>query len=156
VHVFGGAIGVSVILAASAEAFTLMKLAGAAYLIWLGVQTWRAPDPVPEEGTAEGARRAFRQGILVEATNPKTAAFFLAFIPQFVRPEIGFVPAQFVVLGLVSVLLNTGVDVLVAFGAARVRGALLRRAIWARRIRQGSGALMCGLGVTLALARRPG
>ncbi len=154
----GGAIGVSALLLASAEAFTLFKLAGALYLVWLGIRTWRAADaPLPPVSVAAtGSRRALREGILVEALNPKTAAFFLAFIPQFVDPEAGSVAAQFVALGLVSVTLNTGVDVLVTYGAASVRTRLFERPGLLRRLRQASAATICALGLSLVLARRPG
>lgn len=157
VHVVAGAVGVSVLVMASAQAFTLLKLAGAAYLIWLGVKALRTPElalasPGP---AAAGACRAFREGIIVEALNPKTAAFFLAFIPQFVDPVRGGVAAQFVALGLVSVALNTLADIAVTFLASEVRGNLVGRPLLMRRLRQGSGAVLCGLGVSLALARRP-
>jgi len=158
VHVVAGAAGVSAIVMASAEAFTALKFAGALYLVWLGIKTIReARLDVPARVGVTGARRAFREGIVVEALNPKTAAFFLAFIPQFVVPEGpgGAVALQFAILGLVSVILNTAADVVVAFMAARARGALVERPRVIRRIRQGSGAVICGLGVTLAFARRP-
>jgi threonine/homoserine/homoserine lactone efflux protein len=158
VHVIAGAAGVSAIVMASAEAFTVLKFAGALYLVWLGVKTIReARVAVPLGVGATGARRAFREGIVVEALNPKTAAFFLAFIPQFVDPEgpAGAVALQFAALGLVSVILNTAADVVVACLAARARAALVERPRAIRRIRQGSGAVICGLGVTLAFARRP-
>jgi threonine/homoserine/homoserine lactone efflux protein len=154
VHVFAGAVGVSALVMASAEAFTVLKLAGALYLVWLGVKTWREARLVEEAGVeATGAYRAFRQGILVEALNPKTAAFFLAFIPQFVDPT-GYVGLQFVVLGLVSVALNTAVDVVVTYWAAKARDGLARRPQTIARLRQASGAVMCGLGASLLLARR--
>jgi threonine/homoserine/homoserine lactone efflux protein len=155
VHVVAGAVGVSAIVMASAEAFTVLKFAGALYLVWLGIKTIReARLAAPARVGVTGARRAFREGIVVEALNPKTAAFFLAFIPQFVDPA-GDVALQFAVLGLVSVVLNTAADVVVAFMAARARTALVERPRVIRRIREGSGALICGLGVTLAFARRP-
>ena len=158
VHVLGGAVGVSALVMASAEAFAALKLAGAAYLVWLGVKTFRDAQRdvvTSDDASSTGAGRAFREGIVVEALNPKTAAFFLAFIPQFVDPAAGAVAAQFVVLGLVSVALNTLADVVVAFAAASVRGGLTRRPSIVRRFRQGSAAVLCGLGVSLALARRP-
>ena len=78
VHVFAGAVGISALVMASAEAFTLLKMAGALYLIWLGLKTWRqARIAEPTELQTTGVRRGFREGILVEALNPKTAAFFL-------------------------------------------------------------------------------
>jgi threonine/homoserine/homoserine lactone efflux protein len=127
-HIVAGAVGVSALVLASAEAFTLLKLAGAGYLLWLGWRTWReasAPLLAPDVA-AVGTLRAFAEGVVVEALNPKTAAFFLAFIPQFVDPAAGSVAVQFVAMGAVSVLLNTGIDVLVACGAGRVRDTCRR------------------------------
>jgi threonine/homoserine/homoserine lactone efflux protein len=154
VHVLAGAVGVSALVMASAEAFTALKLLGAAYLIWLGIKTFREARVAPPEGVqATGTGRAFREGVTVEALNPKTAAFFLAFIPQFIDPS-QFVAAQFVVLGLISVTLNTAADVVVAYACARARSNLGGRAGVMRRIREGSGLVMCGLGVSLLFARR--
>src|SRR5262249_26960918 len=117
VHVVAGSLGVSALVLASAELFTGLKLIGAVYLVWLGFRTIRSArrDESKElSGSAAaslGSRRAFREGVLVEALNPKTAAFFLAFIPQFVEPTEGHVALQFVLLGFVSVALNTLVDI---------------------------------------------
>jgi threonine/homoserine/homoserine lactone efflux protein len=157
VHVVAGAVGVSALVTASAEAFALLKLAGAAYLLWLGFKTIREARAAaaPLGMAAMGADRAFREGVVVEALNPKTAAFFLAFIPQFVDPSGGGVALQFVVLGLVSVALNTLVDVVVTRMASRARDGLARRPDLIRRLRTASGAVICGLGASLALARRP-
>ena len=91
----------------------------------------------------------------MEALNPKTAAFFLAFVPQFVDPAAGRVAAQFAVLGIVSVLLNTGADVMVAHAAGRVRAGIAGRPGLVRRLREASGAGMVALGLGLLLARRP-
>ena len=96
---------------ASAEAFTMLKILEAAYLGWLGLKAWReARILLPTDVRMTGSRHAFREGLIVEALNPKTAAFFLAFIPQFVAASQP-VAAQFVVLGLISVALNTAADV---------------------------------------------
>ena len=92
---------------------------------------------------------------MVEALNPKTAAFFLAFVPQFVDPGQGSVALQFVVLGCVSVALNTLVDVIVAFAAGRIRDGAAARPALVRRLREASGGAMVALGVGLAFARRP-
>jgi threonine/homoserine/homoserine lactone efflux protein len=154
VHVFAGALGLSALVMTSAQAFTALKIAGAFYLIWLGIKTWReARVAAPAEVTTTGSRRAFREGIIVEALNPKTAAFFLAFIPQFVDPA-GHVAAQFIVLGLISVALNTSVDLVVTVWAAKARHGLVQRPGLITRMRQASGAVMCGLGGALLLARR--
>ena len=157
VHVAAGAAGVSAVVLASAEAFAFLKIAGALYLVWLGIKTFRdsrlAPDLRVE---ATGSRHAFREGIVVEALNPKTAAFFLAFLPQFVDPAAGPVWLQFLALGLISVLLNTAADVVVALMAARARSAALARPTLLQRLRQASGLLIAGLGLSLFFARRPG
>ena len=159
VHVVAGALGVSAVVLASAELFTALKLLGAAYLVWVGVRTVLAArrEALVLEGAvpAMGVRRAFREGVMVEALNPKTAAFFLAFIPQFVDPA-GNVAAQFVLLGVISVALNTWADVVVAFLAGRLRDGAGARPGLIRRLREASGAAMMALGVGLALAKRPG
>ena len=161
-HVLAGSVGVSAIVLTSAELFTVLKLLGAAYLAWIGVRTILAArkDAVAmalgRAGTPPiGARRAFREGVLVEALNPKTAAFFLAFIPQFVDPAAGEVAWQFVVLGVVSVALNTLADVAVAAVAGGMRAGLTDRSSLVRRLREASGAAMIALGLGLLLARRP-
>lgn len=162
VHVLAGALGVSAIVLASAELFAALKLLGAAYLVWIGFRTFRSARrdaaPVLAEGKEKppvGRRLAFRDGVLVEALNPKTAAFFLAFVPQFVDPAEGSLALQFLVLGSVSVTLNTLTDVLVAFAASGIREGAGARPALARRLREASGAAMIALGLGLALARRP-
>lgn len=156
VHVVGGALGVSALILASAELFTALKFAGALYLIWLGIKTFReARDAFDREVIDVGPQPVFREGVLVEALNPKTAAFFLAFIPQFVDPIAGAVALQFIVLGLISVTLNTLADVVVVMMAATAREGLTRRPNVLQRLRQGSGLFIAGLGISLALARRP-
>lgn len=155
VHVIAGALGVSAIILASAELFTAVKFAGALYLIWLGIATfYDARKPLPLQNAPARATRAFRDGVLVEALNPKTAAFFLAFIPQFLDPA-GAPRAQFVALGLISVTLNTTVDLIVVMIASSARAGLSRRPRLFQRLRQGSGLFIAGLGISLALARRP-
>lgn len=162
VHVVAGALGVSAIVLTSAELFTVLKLAGAAYLVWLGLRTILAArkdrGSVLDGGAVAppvGPRRAFREGVLVEALNPKTAAFFLAFVPQFVDVGAGAVALQFVVLGFLSVTLNTLADVAVAFAAGRIRSGAAARPALISRLRQASGGAMIALGLGLALARRP-
>jgi threonine/homoserine/homoserine lactone efflux protein len=157
VHVSAGAFGVSAIILASAQLFTALKLVGAAYLLWLGIKTIREAYVTllgPVEST--GAKRAFRQGIVVEALNPKTAAFFLAFIPQFIEPDAAHVALQFVVLGLISVTLNTAADIVVVLLASAARAGLSRKPHFIRRLRQGAGLIISGLGLSLALTSRPG
>ena len=92
---------------------------------------------------------------MVEALNPKTAAFFLAFIPQFLDPSAGYPALQFMTLGLISVALNTFADVIVVMMASKARASFVRSPHLLQRLRQGSGLFIAGLGVSLALARRP-
>jgi threonine/homoserine/homoserine lactone efflux protein len=162
VHVLAGSLGVSAIVLASAELFTALKLAGAAYLAWLGIRTIQAArrdaSAALRDGPAAppiGPRRAFREGVLVEALNPKTAAFFLAFIPHFVDPAAGNVALQFVLLGFISVALNTLADIVVAFAASGIRAGAAERPALIRRLREASGVAMVALGIGLALVKRP-
>ncbi|MBV8448637.1 MAG: LysE family translocator [Hyphomicrobiales bacterium] len=162
VHVLAGSLGVSAVVLASAELFTALRLIGAAYLIWLGVRTFYSARREAKAGLDGGAGtqsigpwRAFHEGMLVEALNPKTAAFFLAFIPQFVDPTNGHVALQFVALGCVSVALNTLVDIAVTFGASGIRKGAAMSPKPIRRLREMSGAAMIALGIGLILAKRP-
>lgn len=157
VHVLAGALGISALVLASAELFTALKWVGAAYLVWLGVRTMMAARrnvPGADAAPALGTRRAFREGVVVEALNPKTAAFFLAFIPQFLDPSAGAVALPFILLGSISVLLNTLADIVVAIGASRIREGAASRPGFIRRLREISGASMIALGAGLALAKR--
>jgi threonine/homoserine/homoserine lactone efflux protein len=156
VHVIAGGIGISAIVLASAQLFTVLKFCGALYLVWLGIRTFReAGIPPAMQKSYGGVRRALYEGILVEALNPKTAAFFLAFIPQFIDPAVPDPALQFVVLGLISVALNTAADIVVIAFAATTRNQFTTRPQLLRRLRQGSGLFIAGLGISLALVRRP-
>ena len=155
VHVTAGGLGVSAIIMASAEAFAALKFAGALYLIWLGIRAFREAGELPSEPKPAGTARAFREGIMVEATNPKTAAFFLAFIPQFIDASAAHPALQFMMLGLISVTLNTLADLVVVALASATRANVMRRPNIFRRLRQSSGLFMIGLGASLLLARRP-
>jgi threonine/homoserine/homoserine lactone efflux protein len=154
VHVIAGAAGVSALVMASAEAFTVLKIIGAVYLIWLGIKVWcQARRFAPIDVHTTGALRALRDGIVVEALNPKTAAFFLAFIPQFVDASRALA-GQFIILGLLSVSLNTIADIMVVCWTAMARARLGHRAMVIVRARQASGIVLCGLGASLLVARR--
>jgi threonine/homoserine/homoserine lactone efflux protein len=156
VHVIAGGLGVSAIILASAQAFAALKFAGALYLVWLGIRTFRDAGRLPAESTGSaGAKRAFLEGIAVEALNPKTAAFFLAFIPQFLDPAAPGPALQFMALGLISVTLNTMADVIVVLAASAARRQFVGRPHLFQRMRQGSGLFIAGLGVSLELVRRP-
>jgi len=102
-HVLAAAVGISAVIAASAIAFAILKYAGAVYLIFLGVGMIRSRNlPVEVAAVRTTSSHAFRQGIVTEVLNPKTALFFLSFIPQFVNPHLGRVGLQFVLLGFLS------------------------------------------------------
>src|SRR5256885_16812974 len=127
VHTFAAAVGLSALLAASATAFTLLKWAGAAYLVYVGVSLFFAGSgnrsPTPELHAA-GLGTGFLQGFLTNVLNPKVALFFLAFLPQFVDPGAPTKPLAFLFLGLVFIFNGTLWNLLVASSAARVAGPI--------------------------------
>jgi threonine/homoserine/homoserine lactone efflux protein len=154
VHVAGAAFGLSALIVSSALAFSVVKYLGAAYLVALGVRRWRAGDRLDlqtrRSSTTTG--RLFRQGFVVQVLNPKTAIFFLAFLPQFVDPHRGSVTVQVLVLGLVFIGLGLMSDSTYALAASTI-GVALRRSTRARRAeRYVSSGVYVGLGVTTALA----
>jgi threonine/homoserine/homoserine lactone efflux protein len=151
-HVFAAALGVSAILAASAVAFHTVKYAGAAYLVYLGIRMIGARNAGLIAATSAPTPNAFRQGILTEALNPKTALFFLSFIPQFISAPAGHIFAQFVILGAISVILNTTADLLVVLAAAPLEQKLKHNIRFRNRQRVASGLGMIGLGAYVALA----
>jgi threonine/homoserine/homoserine lactone efflux protein len=159
VHVVAAAFGVSALIASSATAFTIVKYAGAAYLVLLGIRKLRsrgeedAEEPEPR-GPAPG-RRLFWQGVVVNVLNPKTALFFLAFLPQFVDPSAGPVAPQMLVLGTLLVglgVMSDGTYALIAAGAGR---KLRETAAARRRLDRLSGGVFVGLGLVAALAGEP-
>jgi threonine/homoserine/homoserine lactone efflux protein len=152
VHVAAAAAGLSALIAASATAFTILKYAGAAYLIWIGLRALLARDRPTDPLVAVTSPGALRQGILTEALNPKTALFFLTFLPQFCQPENGPLALQMLVLGTISVVLNTLADVVVAHGAGRVSEWLRTRPKAWRRQQMATGGILVGLGVYTAAA----
>jgi threonine/homoserine/homoserine lactone efflux protein len=152
VHVVGATVGLSALIVASAVAFSVVKYAGAAYLVYLGVRKLLERDGrVVFERRTESLRRAFARGIVVNVLNPKTALFFLAFLPQFIDADRGAVWSQALVLGLVFVSLGLVSDSLYALAAGSAAGILRRRR---RVMRYGSGLVYIGLGATAALAKR--
>ena len=153
-HVGAAALGLSVLLAQSAVAFSVVKYIGAAYLVYLGVRILLSKAPsAPVQTRSTGARPALLEGILVEALNVKTALFFLAFLPQFLVSGPSVV-AQLVVMGTVCVVLNTLVDVAAVFGAARLLGSNGSGRQRARLLSKGSGLTLVGLGLYVAASKR--
>ena len=155
IHVMASALGVSLIIAQSAFAFSVVKYVGAAYLFYLGFRMLFSKNAALMVGeiSPQGACRAFLEGIAVEALNVKTALFFLAFLPQFTNPIEPLMP-QLVLLGSICVVLNTLVDVLAVLGANRLLTASAKRAQRERMMVKTSGITMLGLGTYLALAER--
>ncbi|GAA4527306.1 LysE family translocator [Amycolatopsis samaneae] len=156
-HVVAAALGLSALLATSAVAFTVVKLAGAAYLVFLGLQAIRHRHRDDEASgdagpAARWARSPLVQGVLTEVLNPKTALYFMALLPHFVHPERAPAPLVFLVLGLIALAMTMLADLLVAVFAGRL-GAVLDGNV-RRRVRQrvASGATMIGLGGFVALA----
>ncbi len=153
VHVIAAALGVSIILAKSAAAFATVKYVGAAYLCFLGVRMIldaRKEKTTDALDVSLSARNPLWQGVATEVFNPKTALFFLSFIPQFVNRSGGHVFLQFVALGTISVVLNTTADLIVIALAGPLGARIRSSATFRRRQRTVTGAIMIGLGTYLA------
>jgi len=155
VHVAAATLGLSAILASSALAFSVVKYAGAAYLIWLGLRKiFGRVEPAGADGTVRrlSYRRLFRDGFVVNLLNPKTALFFLAFLPQFVEPARGQVATQIAVLGLLFVVIGLVTDGCYALVAGSAGNFLRRSRGYLKAERWVSGTLFIGLGLTAAFA----
>jgi threonine/homoserine/homoserine lactone efflux protein len=153
-HVLAAVIGLSAVLAASAEAFTAVKLAGAAYLVYLGIRTLLSRDDrIAGRGAEPTLASTYRRGVIVNVLNPKTALFFLAFLPQFVDPD-GSTRGQLAVLGILFVVIALTTDLVWAL-VAGTAGAVLRRSRTFLRIqRYVSGTIFVGLGALAATTGR--
>jgi threonine/homoserine/homoserine lactone efflux protein len=162
VHAVLSAVGVSLILVRSAEAFQLLKWGGAAYLIFLGIQSvrgwWRPDDagPAAPPGGSDptGARRlrSFLEGLLTNVLNPKVGLFYLAFLPQFIRPGDA-VFARSLLLGALHVGIGVVWLSLLSLSVVRIR-PLVESRVWRARLEGASGAVLIALGVRLAAERR--
>ena len=157
IHVMASALGVSLIIAQSAFAFCVVKYVGAAYLFYLGFRMLFSKNAAPMVGeiSPQGARRAFLEGIAVEALNVKTALFFLAFLPQFIAPAAEHKALTFVLLGLLfnlnSLPVNLGYALMAAWAGQRLQ-SLQQGLAWLERL---AGALFIGFGLKLALTDPP-
>jgi threonine/homoserine/homoserine lactone efflux protein len=154
VHILAAALGLSAILVSSALAFDLVKYIGAAYLIYLGVQKLLSKD---EDDAARDVQKQtlgqiYKQGVIVNLLNPKTALFFFAFLPQFVDANHGGVPVQIIVLGLIFVSLATITDGTYAIVSSLLAGWLRGNRRFKQVQRYVSGTVYVGLGITTALA----
>ncbi len=154
VHVLGAALGLSALILSSALAFSIVKYLGAAYLIYLGLRRLLARDPAQQAAAfqRQSLRRIFRQGVIVAILNPKTALFFLAFLPQFVDPSRGSVTAQLLTLGCLFVLMAVITDSLYALLAGTAGQWLKGTRSFVRAEKYVVGSVYIGLGLTAALA----
>ena len=156
VHTVMAVVGISAVILASALLFSLIKYLGAAYLVYLGIRAIfeRVDTQRPLAAAQLAPLPAFRQAVVLEVLNPKSALFFLAFLPQFVRPENGSVSLQLLVLGVLFVLMGLLSTVTVAVGAGGVGSFLRRNPIVLRWQGKVVGGIYCGLGVRLALQEK--
>ena len=154
IHVMAATVGLSALLVSSAVAYSLVKYAGAAYLIYLGIKKLRERsemDVQPKHVAALPLRRVHAQGVLVEALNPKVAIFFFAFLPQFVNPARGHVSLQFFALGMIFTALGLISDSAWALTAGSAAGWLRSNRTFIRNERYVSGTVYLGLGMATAV-----
>lgn len=156
VHAAAAVLGLSAIVASSAELFTALQLAGAAYLVWLGIQALRRPEglQIEAQSAVGDASQAFRDAFVVEVFNPKPALFFLAFLPQFVHSGGASPARQIAQLGLLFLVLALATNSLYVTSASSLRHFLSKRPAWVRRQRYLVGATYLGLGFATAISGR--
>lgn len=155
-HTIMAVVGISAIIAASAALFTIVKYLGAAYLVYLGLKAFfeKTSIDLGQGRIPISAPQAFRQAILAEVLNPKTALFFLAFLPQFVAPEKGFVVMQLTILGVVFALIGFFSTIVFAVAAGRLGNFVRRNPAVLKWQGKVVGSIYCALGVRLALQER--
>lgn len=156
VHTTLVAVGVAALIVVSTTAFTILKLGGAAYLVYLALLSWRASAAVGggEKAPALGAGQYYLRGILMNLSNPKVAIFFLAFLPQFANPAAGAVTAQLIVLGGIFILVTLAVFALIAVLASRLAASLERSEQLQIGLNRLAALVFFGLAARLALSSR--
>lgn len=155
VHVFAAALGLSAILATSATAFTIVKFAGAGYLVWIGITMWRKNGHATDtnnQPTRISRRRIYSQGFLTNALNPKVALFFLAFLPQFVSADAPSKPLAFLILGIIFTINAVLINMLWAWSASRISALFSGGGKYTTWIKRTAGTLFIALGIRLAMA----
>lgn len=159
IHALAAGLGLSALLATSAAAYELVKYAGAAYLVWLGIKAWReSASSQPQAATSPSViamRTVYLRSVATGVLNPKVALFFLAFLPQFVHPERGLVWLQFLVLGALLSIIGFANSAFLAYATGRMGARLGGHPGLARWRQRAVGALFVGLGLRLALQARP-
>lgn len=158
VHIAVAAIGLAALFAAVPVAFTVVRILGAAYLVYLGVQLIRQrgrgpAGEAPMLGSGMSGRKAFLNGLVTNLLNPKMVTFTIAFLPQFIDPSLGQVWLQFAILGAIMIALEFIVDGTVGVLAGRIGAWLRRRRAARRRVDVATGGIFIGLGVRLAVDR---
>ncbi|MFI7697953.1 LysE family translocator [Nonomuraea sp. NPDC049480] len=151
VHIAAAAAGLSYVISQSATLFAIVKWAGVAYLVYLGIRAFTGKEEEGRTPPPQPLRKVFLEGVLVNVLNPKVALFFLAFLPQFVDPGAGSPALQILLFGLTLLLLGLLSDIVYAWTAGALAGRLNRRA---RALRYVSGVVYLGLGVATAFAGR--
>lgn len=157
VHTMLAVVGISAIIATSALLFSIIKYLGAGYLIYLGVKAIIEKAPLAQLGAGQmsiTASRAFRQAVLAEVLNPKTALFFLAFLPQFVKPENGSVMVQLIILGVLFAFIGLFSTIVFAVSAGGLGNFLRRNPSVLRWQGKVVGGIYCALGLRLAFQER--
>lgn len=156
VHTFMAIVGISAIIATSAVLFSIIKYLGGAYLIYLGIRAILDKTPMDLAGGTLliTATKAFRQGLVTEVLNPKTALFFLSFLPQFVQPENGSIVFQLSFLGGTYVLFGLLATFIAAISAGRLGRFLRRNPVVLKWQGKAVGSIYCGLGVGIVLQER--
>jgi len=158
-HTLFATVGLSAILMTSALAFNVVKFAGAAYLLYLGVRAILSKPSEPQMPKVEsaGSLKSYASATVAELLNPKTALFFLAFLPQFIHYERGEAVGQFLVLGLIFVILSIMYTTAIVLSVSTL-GRMVKRTPWIRRLSQWSGkfvgAIYIGLGLKVAFQRQ--
>jgi len=156
-HVVCAALGLSAVLATSAAAFSVVKWAGAVYLIWIGIQSLRSKGsftPAAAQHSPTGLMRVFQQGVLVATLNPKVAVFFLAFLPQFVEAGAGPVSVQLFLHGILIIAVAAFIEPPLVIVGARMRACLSQSTKLSRWMDRGLGVVLVGLGLKLATTDR--
>jgi threonine/homoserine/homoserine lactone efflux protein len=152
VHIAAAAAGLSYLISRSATLFAIVKWAGVAYLVYLGIRALTSKEQAASEALPpQPLRKVFLEGVVVNVLNPKVTLFFLAFLPQFVKPSAGSPAVQIVLLGVALLVMGVISDVAYAFTAGALGVRLARRA---RAMRRFSGIVYLGLGVITAFAGR--
>jgi threonine/homoserine/homoserine lactone efflux protein len=157
-HVLAAAFGLSAVFRHVPELYAALKIAGALYLVWLGIDMLRGRGlgggGEPGRVAPKSARRAFFESIVVELVNPKVAIFFMAFLPQFVDPSASFpIWLQFLILGTIVNLAFSSADLVTVFAAATLMRRLKGDGVGRKLVRYGGGSILIGLAARLALDR---